>query len=96
MDASLYLRAVFSLIFVIGLMLVLFWLVRRFDILKFKAFGGARRLGLVETFALDSRRRLVLIRRDTVEHLLVLGPAGETLIETITSVPLPAITREYE
>ena len=30
---------------------------------------------------LDTRRRLVLVRRDDVEHLILLGAASETVIE---------------
>ena len=30
---------------------------------------------------LDARRRLILIRRDDVEHLLVVSPTSETVIE---------------
>ena len=31
---------------------------------------------------IDNRRRLVLVRRDDREHLLLLGPQGETVVET--------------
>ncbi len=42
----------------------------------------AQRLGIVEVRQLDIRHRLVLIRRDGVEHLLLLGATHETVIET--------------
>ena len=42
----------------------------------------SRRLALVEVLPLDARRRLVLIRRDQVEHLLLLGPTSEQVVET--------------
>lgn len=45
------------------------------------AFGGKRRLMLVETFALDARRKLAIIRCDGREHLLLLGSASETVID---------------
>jgi flagellar protein FliO/FliZ len=35
--------------------------------------GRARRLEVVETLPLDIRRRLVIVRCDGVEHLLLLG-----------------------
>lgn len=41
-----------------------------------------RRLALVEVMAVDARRRLVLVRRDRVEHLLLIGPTGEQVVET--------------
>lgn len=40
------------------------------------------RLHIVETHYLDPKRRLVLIRRDHTEHLLLLADGRELLIET--------------
>lgn len=31
---------------------------------------------------LDTKHKLVLVRRDGVEHLIVVGPAATTVIET--------------
>lgn len=47
-------------------------------------FGGGKekRLGVVEQSALDGRRRLVLIRRDGVEHLIMTGGPVDVVIET--------------
>ena len=44
--------------------------------------GEPRRLSVVEARTLDARRQLVLIRRDGVEHLLLLSPNAETVVET--------------
>ena len=43
--------------------------------------GQKRRLSVIETLPLDPRRRVVLIKRDGVEHLLLLGPQTETVVE---------------
>jgi flagellar protein FliO/FliZ len=43
--------------------------------------GGKRRLSVVEYAVLDGKSRLVLVRRDTTEHLLVLGPTGAVVVE---------------
>ena len=40
-----------------------------------------RRLDVVEQWSLDSRRRLVLIRRDDVEHLIMTGGPVDVVIE---------------
>ena len=40
-----------------------------------------RRLKIVESLPLDPRRRLVLLQRDDKQHLVILGAAGETVIE---------------
>jgi len=46
-----------------------------------RGFGSKRlaanRLAVVDAAAVDGRRRLVLIRRDNVEHLLMIGGGAE-------------------
>jgi len=43
---------------------------------------GDRRLEVVDHANVDSRRKLVLIRRDNVEHLLLTGGPVDVVIET--------------
>lgn len=63
-----------------------------------QAMGGLfgpkpeRRLGISEQFNIDSRRRLILIRRDNVEHLIMTGGPVDVLIEQNIPAPPP---REY-
>ena len=40
------------------------------------------RLAIVDAAEVDQRRRLVLVRRDGVEHLLMIGGPGDIVIET--------------
>ena len=40
------------------------------------------RLGFVETFDLDGERQLLLVRRDNVEHLLLIGGPNDVLVES--------------
>ncbi|HEX4765561.1 MAG TPA: hypothetical protein VH414_04710 [Lichenihabitans sp.] len=53
---------------------------------RLKASGGARtrqpRLGFVDAVDLDRHRQLVLVRRDNVEHLVMIGGPNDLLIET--------------
>src|ERR1700679_505333 len=48
--------------------------------------GGGRarqpRLGLVDAFWLDGQRQLVLVRRDSVEHLLMIGAPNDVVVES--------------
>lgn len=52
-----------------------------------QAMGGLfspkpeRRLSISEQFNIDSRRRLVLVRRDNVEHLIMTGGPVDIVIE---------------
>jgi flagellar protein FliO/FliZ len=81
------LRYLVSLVFVLGLIGALAWLLRRFG--PRGPFRGSklRRLAIVEMTTIDARHRLILIRRDDREHLLLLGPTGDLLIETGISRP---------
>ncbi|PZQ48456.1 MAG: hypothetical protein DI551_01510 [Micavibrio aeruginosavorus] len=46
-----------------------------------------RRLRIVEILTLDPRRKAVLLSRDGVEHLVILGGNGETVVETNIKAP---------
>ncbi len=53
------------------------------------ARGRAKRLGIVDISPLDQKRQLVLVRRDNVEHLLLIGGTQDLVIEAgITQEPL--------
>ncbi len=85
MDATDYLRFALALVFVLGLIGILAALARRagfgFPAAAIRP-GGKRRISVVEATQLDGRRRLVLVRRDNVEHLILLSPTAETVVET--------------
>ncbi|MBM3565761.1 MAG: FliO/MopB family protein [Alphaproteobacteria bacterium] len=59
------------------------WAARRFGLAPTARLPGQpRRLKVVEGIALDSRRRLILVRRDNVEHLLLTGGPNDLTVET--------------
>src|SRR5690606_22841728 len=85
MDFATYLNVLVALVAVLALIGALAWLARRYG------FGGAialrpgareRRLAIVEVLPLDARRRLVLVRRDGVEHLILTGATADLVVET--------------
>ncbi|MDB5438536.1 MAG: hypothetical protein JWM33_963 [Caulobacteraceae bacterium] len=70
------LRAIAALLVTLGLVGVAAVAFRRFGpqwLEKLRAGQGARRLTLVESLALDPTRRLVLVRLDGAEKLILLG-----------------------
>lgn len=89
MSAGTYLQFVVALAFVIALIAVLAWAVRRFGLLAHmgQPRGGKRRLGVIKSAALDAKRRIVLVRRDDREHLLLLGAGTDAVIETGIAAP---------
>lgn len=44
--------------------------------------GRERRLGVVEASNVDGRRKLILVRRDNVEHLIMTGGPVDVVVET--------------
>ncbi len=44
--------------------------------------GRGPRLGVVDTYSLDRTRQLVIVRRDNVEHLLMIGGSNDILVES--------------
>ena len=55
--------------------------------------GGRRgqRLGVSEYYEVDKDRRLVLVRRDTVEHLILIGGPQDIVIEQNFGAPAEAL-----
>jgi flagellar protein FliO/FliZ len=82
MDYGTYLRFVLVLAFVLGLVLLLGWVLKRSGIGAAGAIGKGRRLGVVETAFLGPKHRLVLVRRDQVEHLVLIGPNSSSVVES--------------
>jgi flagellar protein FliO/FliZ len=84
MEFQDYIRFIFALVFVLALIGLFAWLAKRFGFSGHapRRVAKGRRLSLIEVTPLDPRRRLVLLRRDDVEHLVLLGATSETVIET--------------
>ncbi|MFO0998096.1 MAG: flagellar biosynthetic protein FliO [Alphaproteobacteria bacterium] len=89
MELGLYLRFFLALLFVVGLIAAVGWFARRHGFAgRFAASPlSERRLAVVELLQLDAKRRLALIRRDNVEHLVLLGATNDVLIENGISPP---------
>lgn len=79
--------------------LVLYWLVRRTMSGTFVSGGRGRRprLAVLDAAAVDSRRRIVLVRRDETEHLILIGGPTDVVIEqgiqTDVAAVQPAATK---
>jgi len=78
------LKVVLFLIVLLGLLALAFWLLRRFGggrLVSGATRGRQPRLAVIDQATVDSRRRLVLIRRDNVEHLLIIGGPSDVVVE---------------
>ncbi len=86
-----YLRFVFGLAAVLILIVIAVWGAKRLGLgttTGFRAKG--RRLALLEVMPLDQKRKLVLVRHDETDHLLLLGGTHETLLAS-TPMPVPPV-----
>ena len=90
-DYDTYLRGLLALVAVLGLIAGAAWIARRIG------FGGVRsgarrerRLSISEVLPVDNRRRLVLVKRDAVEHLVLIGGTSDLVIERGIHPALPS------
>jgi flagellar protein FliO/FliZ len=82
-DPSQFLRLLAALGFVLALMGLLAFILKKIGIGGISAVPGTKkRLKIIEAMPLDARRRLVLIQRDNKQHLVILGANSETVVET--------------
>ena len=74
------------------------WLVRRFSANRLgnATRGRQPRLAVIDAATVDGRRRLVLIRRDNIEHLLMIGGPTDLVVEPniVRAVGAREVTRE--
>ena len=71
-------------LFVLALIGVGAWLFRRFAGSRLgtnATRGRMPRLAVIDAAAVDNRRRLVLVRRDNIEHLLMIGGPTDIVVE---------------
>ncbi|HLG84369.1 MAG TPA: flagellar biosynthetic protein FliO [Bradyrhizobium sp.] len=76
---------IFAFLAVLALIGVAAWLVRRFASSRLGAStnrGRMPRLAVIDAAAVDGRRRLVLVRRDNIEHLLMIGGPTDIVVES--------------
>lgn len=76
-------RPLAALLLVVGLIFLVGWFQRRLESRRIGAGGRRARLEVVTQRALDPRTRVVLLRCDRQEHLVVVGPSG------CTPLPMP-------
>jgi flagellar protein FliO/FliZ len=75
----------FAFVAVLALIGAVAWLIRRFASNRLGANtqrGRMPRLAVIDAAAVDGRRRLVLVRRDNIEHLLMIGGPTDIVVES--------------
>ncbi|WP_035640985.1 flagellar biosynthetic protein FliO, partial [Bradyrhizobium sp. ORS 375] len=83
----------FAFVAVLALIGLAAWLVRRFAGNRLGTNpnrGRMPRLAVIDAAAVDGRRRLVLVRRDNIEHLLMIGGPTDIVVESNIVRAMPA------
>jgi flagellar protein FliO/FliZ len=78
-------RALFALIATLALIVGAAYAARRLGMLQ-PGGQGPKRLKVSESLMIDPRRRLVIVRCDGREHLLLLGPGGDVVVSEMAAV----------
>lgn len=83
MDSNEILRFISALVLVVSLMGGLWFVLKKIGVNGGFGLqqGTKRRLKIVEILPLDIKHKAVILRCDDKDHLVILGPNGETVIE---------------
>jgi hypothetical protein len=86
---GMILQITITLVVVLVLIAAVYWLVRRYSSGGLGRIGRGRvpRLAVIDAMAIDGRRRLVLVRRDNIEHLLLIGGPSDVVVEQAIQRP---------
>jgi hypothetical protein len=81
-----------SFLIILGVIGAIWWIVRRFGSGRLGASTRGRqpRLAVIDYASVDNRRRLILVRRDNVEHLLMIGGPTDIVVEPNIVRAVPA------
>ena len=81
-----YLQVFLAFLFVLGLIGLLSFFLRKFSLESFVVKKGAevkKSLAIVEILPIDHKRRLVLIKSGNKKHLLLLGINADVVVESV-------------
>ena len=80
MDWLDWLRGLAALVATLALMLGVAMAARRFGMIRPRSAAVGARIDVLESRMLDPRRRLVVVRFDREDHLLLLSPSGDLVV----------------
>ncbi|MEM9470179.1 MAG: flagellar biosynthetic protein FliO [Pseudomonadota bacterium] len=82
MDYAVYLKFVFALVFVLALMGLLAFALKKLGLDRSGTMTGRKkRLKIVEIQPIDSKNKTALIQCDDKQHLVLIGANGQTVIK---------------
>nr|WP_246472772.1 flagellar biosynthetic protein FliO [Pelagibacterium limicola] len=86
-----YVTMIVALAIVLALIVLAVWLIKVMgQATRTIGRGRQRRLSIVDSIPIDQKRQAIIIRRDGVEHLIVIGGTNDLVVET--GFEAPALT----
>ncbi len=81
-DGAMFIKFIFAFIFVISLMFFISWVAKKMGLSNNINMNNAKkRLAISSYMAIDHKHRLYIVKRDDVEHLILIGPNKQTVVE---------------
>ena len=88
-------RLIMAMAFVLSLMGLLAFALKKLGLAGAMPVNtNKKRLKLIEVLHLGNRHKAALIQRDGTQHLVILGPNGETVVETNIEPPQDSAGKE--
>lgn len=85
-----YLTMIIALAIVLALIVLAVWLIKVVgQATQNVGRGRYKRLAIIDSIPIDQKRQAVIVRRDGVEHLIVIGGANDLVVETGFEAPPP-------
>lgn len=80
---NMVMRTIVGLLLVLIIIAIISWILRRVmgTQVNNRSRGRQPRISIADSQAIDNRHRLVLVRRDNVEHLLLIGGSNNLVVE---------------
>jgi flagellar protein FliO/FliZ len=83
-------RALFALVATLALIVGAAYAARRLGMLQ-PGGPGIKRMRITETLLIHTRRRMVIVRVDEREHVLLLGPGGDLVVGDMAARQTPVV-----
>jgi len=87
MDYTQYIQIAIALVFVLGLMGLLSFVLRKINYAQSGIAGQHNRIKIIEQRMIDSKNKAVIIRCDNKDHLVILSQNGTIIVENNIGTP---------
>ena len=94
MEVEKLINTFLALVFVLALMGILAIAAKKMGLNNTGRNRAGKRLKVVETLSLDSKRRAMILQCDEKQHLVILSQNGETVVDN--EIPVPDEPKEKD